>query len=141
MNGYTGRKTLTSLRQISEINLTPLMDLTFILLITFIITFPLIEQGIPINLPRAAASSLDPDRARTVSVDGKGNVFLDDSPIDLEELKSVMKSAAKTDPGAVVMVRADESIRYATLVDVLQALHEARVTRLALVTQAEGERR
>ena len=74
-----GRRTpVTSLKQISEINLTPLMDLTFILLITFIITFPLIEQGIQVNLPRAEASDLAPDRARTVSMDREGHLYLDD---------------------------------------------------------------
>ena len=60
-----GRKTpLTSLKQISEINLTPLMDLTFILLITFIITFPLIEQGIPVKLPKGKAQRAPRSRAR-----------------------------------------------------------------------------
>ena len=64
------RKTpLTSLKQISEINLTPLMDLTFILLITFIITFPLIEQGIPVDLPAGEAEELTPERARTITLD------------------------------------------------------------------------
>ena len=61
----------SSLKQISEINLTPLMDLTFILLITFIITFPLIEQGIAVNLPKGKAKELSEEEARTVTVDAQ----------------------------------------------------------------------
>jgi biopolymer transport protein ExbD len=129
---------LTSLKQISEINLTPLMDLTFILLITFIITFPLIEQGIQVNLPRGKADELDPDESRTISVDVKGDIFLDDLPITLPELGREMQALGRADPNITIMIRADQDIRYGKLVEVMKILHDARIARMALVTQPEG---
>jgi len=134
------RKTpLTSLKRISEINLTPLMDLTFILLITFIITFPLIEQGIPINLPHGKAKELSPDRARTITVDKQGIVFLDDRQLTIAQLGERMTQLASANPDVMVLVRADEDIDYGVVVTVLRVLNDASITRLALVTQGEGE--
>jgi len=132
------RTPLTTLRQISEINLTPLMDLTFILLITFIITFPLIEQGILVNLPKADAEHLEPDQARTISVDGKGRVFYDNRPVSLDELKTKMKELAAAASGVTVMVRADEAIAYGRVVEILKILHQAKIVKMALVTEAEN---
>lgn len=131
---------LTSLRQISEINLTPLMDLTFILLITFIITFPLIEQGIPVNLPEGDAEPLSVDTARTITIDEQGKVFLDDVSIDLVSLKLLMAEARRHDPSVVVMVRADESVRYGEVVRVLRVLHEAKISKMALVTRGAEDK-
>jgi len=136
------RKTpLTSLKQISEINLTPLMDLTFILLITFIITFPLIEQGIPIDLPKGKAEELEADRARTISLDKEGELYLDDSPVTLELLAVRMSELKRASPDAMVLVRADERLRYGRVVDVLKLLHETQIARMALVTEADEKGR
>lgn len=131
------RVPLTTMRQISEINLTPLMDLTFILLITFIITFPLIEQGIPVNLPRGNASELSPDRAVTISIDKNNVTYLDEKRISHNDLRSRMLEIGQADGNVTVMVRADERIRYARIIDVLKILHEAKIQKMALVTQAE----
>ena len=133
------RKRLTSVQQISEINLTPLMDLTFILLITFIITFPLIEQGIPVHLPTADADVLESGNTRTISLDGDGKLYLDDLLTTSEELTLEMKALGVADPDTTVQVRADEAIRYSRVVDVLKILHDAKITRMALVTQAESQ--
>ncbi len=131
-----GPKT-TTLRTISEINLTPLMDLTFILLITFIITFPLIEQGIPMDLPRAEAPELAEDAARTISVNAEGAVFLDDIAISMEDLVRDMEVLGAVDPNAVVLVRADEALAYGRVVEVLKVLTDAKISRMALVTAQE----
>jgi biopolymer transport protein TolR len=133
-----GRKTpLTSLKQISEINLTPLMDLTFILLITFIITFPLIEQGIPVQLPQAKANPLESDRAQSITIDRDGDLFLDDVPVTEEVLGAQMQALGAGAAETTIMVRADERVQYAVVVKVLRILHGAGVTRMALVTQEE----
>jgi biopolymer transport protein TolR len=130
---------LTSLSQISEINLTPLMDLTFILLITFIITFPLIEQGIPINLPQGKADELDPDRMRTITLDVEGRLYLDDEPTNDDELNARMNQLSDAGADVTIMVRADEGLAYKRVMEVMKILHGARITRVALVTQAEGQ--
>jgi len=134
------RKTpLTSLSQISEINLTPLMDLTFILLITFIITFPLIEQGISVDLPRGDATDLSARRARTISLNSRDQLFLDDAPIGEDMLRRRMIELGKNDPSVSVMVRADRRIAYGSVVRILRILHEARIRNMALITRADSE--
>lgn len=134
-----GRMTpLTTMKQLSDINLTPLMDLTFILLITFIITFPLIEQGVPINLPQGAASPLPSDASHSVvSLDGEGNLYLDDRPIPFEALLVQLSELAQANPGTTVYVRADQAVAYGDVVRVLRALHERKLTRIALVTRSD----
>lgn len=130
------RVTHTMPERLSEINMTPLIDLTFLLLITFVITFPLIEQGIPVNLPRARAQELSPDKSRKLTVGLQGDLHLDDTPVTKEELTVRMRALAESDPGTVVLVRADEGIKYGKLVSVLKILHDAKITKMALVTQA-----
>ena len=132
------RKTpLISSKQISEINMTPLMDLTFILLITFIITFPLIEQGIPLKLPKGKASSLSDEKSRTINIDKDGAIFLDNVPVSLTELDNIMLDLGNENPDVVVMVRADKRLVYGGVVKVLRSLHAASITKMVLVTEAE----
>jgi biopolymer transport protein TolR len=131
------KMTLTSMKDMSEINLTPLIDLTFLLLITFIITFPLIEEGIPVNLPTGKARELKPDTARTVTVDKLGDIHLDNVKLTLEEFAKEMETASKIDSSVMVMVRGDVDIKYGRIVDVLKVLNSANITKMALVTQSE----
>ena len=129
---------LTTMKPLSEINLTPLMDLTFLLLITFIITFPMMEQGVPINLPQGAASPLPTDAKRlVVSLDGEGNHFLDDRPIGFDALLVQFSAQAQEDPNVTVYVRADKAVAYGDVVQVLRALHERKLTRISLVTRGD----
>jgi biopolymer transport protein TolR len=128
------RTKLSTIKEISEINLTPLIDLTFLLLITFIITFPLVEQGIHINLPRGKTADLDQSRSRAITLDLQGNLYLDKVPVTKEDLAREMNELGKADPDTTIMVRADEGIQYGLLVDVLRILHDARIARMALVT-------
>ena len=132
------RVPLATLKPLSEINLTPLMDLTFILLIPFIITFPLIEQGVPINLPQGSASPLPTETARTViSLDGTGSLYLDDRPVSFEAFVAQCAVLAQTAPATTVYVRADKAVPYGDVVRVLRALHERKLTRIALVTRGD----
>ena len=130
---------LVSIQQISDINLTPLMDLTFILLITFIITFPLLEQGVPLELPKANAEPLEDVRSYTVSVDAEGRLFLDQEELSEQDLALRLKDLAVAFPDLAMMVRADQGIEYGAVMNVIQLLREANITQLALVTQAETQ--
>ncbi len=132
------RKTsLIALKEISEINMTPLMDLTFILLITFIITFPLIEQGIPVNLPKGNAADLNNPDTLNITINAKGDLFLDDNPISKEILIGEMQRTGALAPDTTVYVRADQTIDYGRVAEVMKILYDAKITRMALVTQAE----
>ena len=131
------RTSILALQEIKEINMTPLIDLTFLLLITFIITFPLLEQGIPVNLPRGKADDLDQRQRRTITLNLEGQVFLDRQPITREALAVEMNDMGRADPETVVLVRADEKIAYGRLVEILNILREAKIARMALVTSPE----
>lgn len=131
------RTSIVALQQISEINMTPLIDLTFILLITFIITFPMIEQAIPVDLPRGKAQDLKNRESRTVSIDARGEVFLDREPVTLPALEKELSILAAANPDTVVMIRADQTLVYGRMVEVLQILQRARISKMALVTQLE----
>ncbi len=131
------RTSLVSLSQISDINMTPLMDLTFILLITFIITFPLIEQGIAINLPKGKAADMQDAVSRSISLNLDKQLYLDDLPVSKEELVAAMMDVSTAEPDTTIYVRADRKLAYGDVVEIMRILHDANITRMALVTEAE----
>ncbi|MDF7798409.1 biopolymer transporter ExbD [Pontiellaceae bacterium B1224] len=131
------RTSLVNLNQISDINMTPLMDLTFILLITFIITFPLIEQGIAINLPKGKAADMMESETRSISLNVDKQLYLDDVPVSAEELLASMTQIGINDPNTTIYVRADRELPYGEVVSIMKILHDANITKMALVTEAD----
>lgn len=134
------RTTIVALSEIKEINLTPLIDLTFLLLITFIITFPLIEQGVPVNLPRGRAEDLPQRETRSITIRTDGSIHLDQRPVQMQALAEEMRRLGDADPDIVVLVRADEAVPYGRVAEVLRVLHQAKIARLALVHRSEASR-
>ena len=130
------RSSLVSLNQISDINMTPLMDLTFILLITFIITFPLIEQGVSINLPKGNASTISETSSRTISINAEGSYYLDDDLLSQSELREFLLQLSLTQPDQVIFLRADQTLPYGKVMDLIRMLHDAKISRMALITEA-----
>lgn len=128
------RTTIKPLQTMNEVNMTPLIDLTFLLLITFIITMPLVEQGIPVNLPKGKTQSIEQKESRSITVDVEGKVFLDKNPVTMDELAGQMKSLSASEPETPVLVRADEKLHYGKVVEILRILNDAQITRMALVT-------
>jgi len=134
-----GRKTeLLSTGVIGEINLTPLMDLTFILLITFIITFPLLESGLPVNLPTAEGDPLEEKETVSVSVDEEGQWFLEERALTREQFEEEIRILRATRPEATVLLRGDEGLPYGDLVRVMQVLKEGGIRKISLVTRSGG---
>ncbi len=131
------KRPLTELKELSEISSAPLIDLTMLLLVTFILTYPLMDQGIHVALPRAKADELEPLQARTITLDIKGNLYLDDAPMSLAQLTTEMMLLGTSDPKATVYVRADKGLNYGRVVEVMRVLHDAEISRMALVTKAE----
>jgi len=117
--------------------MTPLMDLTFILLITFIITFPLIEQGILINLPKGKAAPVQEGVSRSITLSIDQQLFLDNMPVSKAELLEAMADIGLNEPDTTIYVRADRKLDYGEVVEIMRVLHEANITRMALVTEAD----
>src|SRR5437867_2348394 len=102
-----------SLVTLSEINITPLLDLAFVLLIIFVITTPLLDKGIPLQLPQGGRpdKALDKRDIRVVEIDAKGGFFLDRRKVTLDQVETELVRDHKSNPNLVVYIRADESAR------------------------------
>lgn len=123
----------------ATVDMTSLIDLTFLLLVTFIVTLPALEQGVTIQLPQAKADELPmKDRkANTVTVDALNRVFLNNKPVSTEELESTLEAMVRGDPDVPVLVRGDERLTYGNMMRVVKILHKCKVRKMALVTVEE----
>ena len=119
-----------------ELNVTPLMDLAWTLLVVFIIMATATVQGISVDLPKAsAAPSLAKPRTKAITIANDGRIFLDTSRVTLIELESRLRQYRATDPELPVVVKGDKNVRYELIIDVLDIVKRLGITNLGLVTQ------
>ncbi len=119
----------------AELNVTPLLDLAFVLLIIFIITTPLLTSSIPVQLPVGSkndAQPVDPKSIRTVSIDRYGQIYLESKPIELPVLEQELTLFKSNTPDAAVVVRADRTLHVQQLVDVMDVLQRAKIDRMRI---------
>ena len=124
----------------SEINVTPMVDVMLVLLIIFMVSAPLLTVGVPIDLPQSQAKSIEQDKEPlTISVNDKGQIFLQNSEITAEDLVPKMQAVAQARGGteARVYVRGDKKVDYGTMMQVMGRLSSAGFHRVALVTEFE----
>lgn len=124
----------------SEINVTPMVDVMLVLLIIFMVAAPLLTVGVPIDLPQSQAKSMDQDQKPiTVSVNLQGQVFLQDTEIPIEEMVAKLKAVTESRGGLDerVYVRGDKKVDYGTVMKVMGRLSSAGFRRVALVTEVE----
>ncbi|MCA8295248.1 biopolymer transporter ExbD [Burkholderia sp. AU30198] len=123
---------------LSEINITPLVDVMLVLLVAFIVTTPLLNKAIQVNLPKTeATASADPKKPLTVSVDDAGTVWFDKQPVPLAQVESQLEQRKQQDADLAVSLQADERVPYGPVAKVLGAVQHAGITKLSLVTQPE----
>ena len=136
--GRRGRRGRGRGAAMSEINVTPLVDVMLVLLIIFMVTAPMLTAGVPIDLPDSRAEALKTDqKAITVSMDGEGRIFLDDQELAPGELSDRLTGLATAGPGGqppVATLRADRSLDYGRVVAVMGALNAAGFKSISLVT-------
>jgi biopolymer transport protein ExbD len=136
MKRYSQRSGHTAM---AELNVTPLLDLAFVLLIIFIITTPLLESSVTLNLPTATerpTPPVDPKAIRTVNITRTGQIYLNDRPIELSGLEQALIAFRETTPDAAVIVRADKSLPYQQVVNVYDVIQRAKIERMSLDTVA-----
>jgi biopolymer transport protein TolR len=124
----------------AEINVTPMVDVMLVLLIIFMVSAPLLTVGVPVDLPQSQAKSLDQDKEPlAVSVNAKGQVYLQNSEIQIEDLVPKLEAVAQARGGkeARVYVRGDKNVDYGTMMRVMGRLSGAGFHRVALVTEFE----
>ena len=119
----------------ATIDMNSLIDLTFLLLVTFILTIPALEQGISIMLPRAKTDILPNknNKANTITVSQTGT-FFNNTPVTLEALEQDLLAKVKDDPDVPVLVRGDERLSYGAVMDVVKLVYKCKVKRMSLVT-------
>ncbi len=130
------RRHRSTIRSMSDMNLTPMMDLTFLLLITFIITFPLIEQGIPVNLPAGKTQVLEAaDKPAVVSVDKEGRIYLGVEPLTLEALEQRLRLMLAENKDLRITLRGDADVNYGAIVAVARMATSIGIKKMAMATR------
>jgi len=135
MRRFSQRNALVTL---AEINVTPLLDLAFVLLIIFVITTPLLEQGLNLKLPSgnvADNKQIDPRNVRTVEVDLMGNYMMAKRPMSLDQIINQIKLDRRNNPQILVYIRADERGPYRHVAAILNRLELAGIDQVSLRTE------
>ncbi|MGH8547365.1 MAG: ExbD/TolR family protein [Methylococcales bacterium] len=119
-----------------DINVTPMLDLAYVLLIIFIILTTATVQGIQVNLPKAsAAPSLAKPQTKAITITQDGSIYLDTYPVSIQELESRLRQYKAVNPDLPVVLKADATIQYQGVVDVLDLLGRVEISQIGLVTQ------
>jgi biopolymer transport protein TolR len=123
----------------AEINVTPMVDVMLVLLIIFMVTAPLLIAGVPVNLPDSRAKGLDQgEKPLQISLDEQGQLFIDQTPSSLAELPAVLAEVAATGgkdgEGPQIYLRADRTLNYGLVMNVMGEINRAGLNRVAMVT-------
>ncbi|MEH0196573.1 biopolymer transporter ExbD [Caulobacter sp. CCNWLY153] len=118
-----------------DINITPMLDLAYVLLVIFIIMTTASVQGIRVDLPKASsAASLAKPKTKAITVNNNGDVFLDAYPVTMADLEERLRSAKAAEPEFPVVVKGDAAVQYQKVMDVLDLLRRLELTQVGLVT-------
>jgi biopolymer transport protein ExbD len=136
MRRYSQRQSLSSL---SEINITPLLDLAFVLLIIFMITTPLLESSMSLIIPSSGAKSppVTSSQVQTISIDRNEAVRFNNQVVDLEALTSQLTDLKRANPDVAIVIRPDRDLPVQKLVTLMDALQRAGIMKVGIATRAE----
>lgn len=131
---YSQRQNMTTL---SEINVTPLLDLAFVLLIIFMITTPLLENSVNVAIPTSGAANpiVDPSAVQTVSIDRAEAITLNDERVDAATLTSRLVELKRENPDLAIVIRPDRELPVQTLITLMDAVQQAQITKVGIATK------
>ena len=133
------KKMRSQLDAIDQINITPLLDLTFMLLIVFMITTPLMENGIDVTPPTMNADKLNTEKiTRNLTITRDGILTYEKKPVTPAELLTTLKTLQASSPDAVLLLRADGSRSYSEVIEVMKTIRESGFKNVQLVTLSDG---
>ncbi len=131
-------KTRRSYTPMAEINVTPFVDVMLVLLIVFMVAAPLMTVGVPVDLPDSEAQAISEQvEPLTVSIDGKGEIYLQETKITMEQLVPRLTAIVRANPKARIYVRGDKNVDYGAVMKVMGRINGAGFTKVALVTNQE----
>lgn len=123
-------------QRISEINVTPMVDVMLVLLIIFMVTAPMLTAGVTVDLPESSAHPLPgTDEPLTISISGDGRIYLQDTQLDLRQMVSKLKAITKEKMDTRIFVRGDRRVDYGRIMQVMGAMNEAGFSKVALITE------
>lgn len=123
---------------ISQINVTPLVDVMLVLLVIFMVTAPIIQQGVQVNLPQARSGAIPgTEEHLVVTVAKNGKVYLNDNVMSLSQLGEKLRAIKKIDANKQVYLRADQDVRYGTVMQAIAEIRKSGIERLGMVTRPE----
>lgn len=118
---------------LSEINVTPFVDVMLVLLVIFMVTAPLLQQGIDVNLPQAKGRALPPEERITLIIKRTGVIYMNDNAVTLREMRKKLESVSKLN--ANVFLKADKDVPYGFVVEVMGDIKEAGIEKLGMITE------
>jgi biopolymer transport protein TolR len=136
MDGSSQRDATT----ISQITVTPLVDVMLVLLVIFMVTAPIIQQGVQVNLPQAKAGAIPgTEELLVVTIAKNGKVYLNDNPLTLAELGDKLRAIRKLQADKQVYLRADQDVRYGLVMKTIAEIKQAGIERLGMVTRPSAD--
>jgi biopolymer transport protein ExbD len=123
---------------VSDINVTPLVDVMLVLLVVFIVTAPLLSNAVRVHLPQTSNNTpVEPKRSVNVSVDAQGKLYVDRAECDLASLESQLEALHRADPEIAVHLNADQAVNYGLVAKAMSAVDRAGVSKLSVLTASE----
>jgi len=117
----------------SEINVIPFVDVMLVLLVIFMVTAPLLQQGIDVNLPKAKGKDLPPEERISLVIKKGGTIYMNENPVSLAEMKRKLEAISKLNPN--VFLKADKDVPYGVIVEVMGEIKDAGIEKLGMVTE------
>jgi|LauGreSBDMM110SN_4_FD.fasta_scaffold52497_1 biopolymer transport protein ExbD len=120
---------------LAEINMTPLVDVMLVLLVIFLVTAPMLNSAIKLNLPAESAAQITEQKTITISINRSGQYFVDDKPVSEVELETKLRATAQENPKQQIHIRADVDVNYGKVSHILADLQRLGLANIGFVTQ------
>jgi biopolymer transport protein TolR len=126
-------KTTRNRTVLSEINVTPFVDVMLVLLVIFMVTAPLLQQGVDVNLPKAKGKDLPPDERISLVIKRDRTIYMNDTPVSMQEMRQKLGAVSRLNPN--VFLKADKDVPYGLVVEIMGEIKEAGIEKLGMVTE------
>ncbi|MDE1161864.1 MAG: biopolymer transporter ExbD [Acidobacteriaceae bacterium] len=131
---FTGAKGRTQ-TALADINITPLVDVVLVLLLIFMVTAPVLQSGVDVAVPQTRTVNQLTEEHQVVTIDKDQNVFLDDKPVNIHDLPTLLQAKGKADAKRTVYVRADQKVPFGAFASVMDAVKQAGISNISIVTR------